>query len=120
MHLDVQARGFVLTRALRRAVEGAIDGYAAQFPEAVSSLQVRLFDVNGCRGGVDKGCLATARVGGTRSTVVASELDADLYRAIAAAFSKLARATRSSLSRQRSARTVIRRRSAARVVPAEH
>lgn len=114
MRLDVQARGFSLTRPLRSAVEGATKHYVAQFPDVVSSLQVRLFDVNGRRGGVDKGCLACARVGRTRSTVVASELDADLYRAIAAAFATLARATRASLNRALTARTLNPRSRAAR------
>jgi hypothetical protein len=83
MRTDVQARGFVLTAALRCAVEHEAQEYAERFPEVPTGIQVRLFDVNGRRGGLDKGCL---------------------YRAIPAAFAKLDRGTRSILGRRHACR----------------
>ena len=101
MRTDVQARGFSLTDALRSAVEHEAQEYAERFAEVPTSVQVRLFDVNGGRGGLDKGCLVSARVGRGGRIVVATDLDSDLYRAIPAAFAKLDRGTRSILRRRR-------------------
>lgn len=103
MHTDVQSRGFSLTPAVRAAVDHEARDYARRFPKLTASLKVRLFDVNG-RGGPDKGCLVHARVGANRMNVVASVLDADLHRAINAAFVKLERSTRIVLGRGLGAR----------------
>lgn len=100
--LDLQARGFALTEALASAIRREAKHYAQAFPGLPLQLQVRLFDINGQRGGLDKGCLVRAKAG--RSVVVASDLDSDLYRAIGAAFERLGRATRSRLSRRRALR----------------
>lgn len=101
MKVDIQARSFTLTEALRHAVETETRRYQTALAERPHALSVRLFDVNGVRGGVDKGCLVYARVGSCQSTVVASGIDADLYRAIAAAFARLERGTRHTLNRNR-------------------
>jgi ribosome-associated translation inhibitor RaiA len=61
---------------------------------------VRLFDVNGVRGGIDKGCLLHARIGLNRRAVVATDVDNDLYHAIQAAFARLDRATRTTVRRR--------------------
>jgi ribosome-associated translation inhibitor RaiA len=94
MHLDIQARGFSLTEFLLGAVEERAEDFRASFPNLNPQIQVRLFDVNGNRGGVDKGCLLHARLGRGRRTVVVSDVDRDMYRAIAAAFARLDNATR--------------------------
>ena len=104
MKTDLQARGFSLTDALRSAVEREVYEYAAQFSQRPRRLQVRLFDVNGTHGGLDKGCLAYAQMGGGRTVLVATDIDSDMYRAIPAAFAKLARATRAALGRRRAQR----------------
>jgi ribosome-associated translation inhibitor RaiA len=101
MKIDLQARNFPLTDALRQAVEAEARRYHAEFAERPQALSVRLFDINGIRHGIDKGCLVSARVGSCRSTVVASGIDSDLYRAITAAFVRLTRGTRQSLNRNR-------------------
>jgi len=95
MHLDIQARGFSLTEFLLGAVEERAEDFRSAFPNLNPQIQVRLFDVNGNRGGVDKGCLLHARLGRGRRTVVVSDVDRDMYRAIAAAFARLDHATRS-------------------------
>lgn len=102
MHLDVQARGFTLTRGLLSAIhresgpwDRRADGHR---------LQVRLFDVNGTRGGVDKGCLVTLHLSGEKRVLIASELDSDLYRAIPSAFEKLRRAFDAATRRARALR----------------
>lgn len=106
MRLDVQARGFTLTAALRSAVESEASSYERRFPHLNPSLHVRLFDVNGRRGGIDKGCLVEARVGHRGTVLVSSDLDSDLYRAIPAAFEKLERSTQAALNRRKAARSL--------------
>jgi len=101
MQIDVQSRGFSLTHALQHAVEDEAQLYAARCPRNLAAIRVRLFDTNGPRGGNDKGCLVQAHLNNHRRSVVASHVDADLYRAIAAAFVKLERGTRSALGSRR-------------------
>jgi len=88
MQLDLKARGFSLTPALNAATRRQARRLANRLGDRLVRLQVRLFDVNGCRGGLDKGCLVAASIGGRR-TAVASSFDSDLYRAIPEAFDKL-------------------------------
>lgn len=105
MKADIQARGFALTESLRQAVENEAAYYARHFPALMPRLEVRLFDANGtARGGVDHGCLVCARVGRWKRTVVASAIDADMYRAIVAAFARLTRSTRATSDRRTNAR----------------
>ena len=98
MHIDVQARGFSLTNALQHAIEDEAQQYAARCPNALAGVRVRVFDTNGPRGGSDKACLVQARLRHRSESVVASHVDADLYRAIAAAFAKVERGTRSTFA----------------------
>ena len=101
MKMDIKARSFTLTEGLRHAVTAEALQYEEDFKATLHSLSVRLFDVNGIRGGIDKGCLLYARVGQRQATVVATGIDSDLYRAISAAFARLNRGTRHSVNRNR-------------------
>jgi ribosome-associated translation inhibitor RaiA len=92
MELDIQARDFSLTDALHAAIVAASRPYASAFEGAVRKIAVRVYDLNGPRGGPDKGCLVVADLNDGR-VVVSSDVDADLYRAIPRAFAKLRRAT---------------------------
>jgi putative sigma-54 modulation protein len=107
MHIDIQSRGFSLSRALQSAVEGEAHEYAVRSPQTVAGVRVRLFDTNGPRGGSDKVCLVQAHLRRRRKSVVASHVDSDLYRAIAAAFAKLERGTRSVLGAGRARRRLL-------------
>ena len=107
MQIDVQSRGFSLSQALQRAIEGEARQYAAGCASAPDTIRVRIYDNNGPRGGIDKGCLVQATLPRRGKSVIVSHVDADMYRAIAVAFSKLTRATRSLLERRRSRRRVI-------------
>lgn len=102
MNIDVQARGFALTAAIQEAIRRE----AAQFSDVNGArrLQVRLFDVNGTRGGIDKGCLVTLHLNRERRVLVVTELASDLYRAIPSAFNKLRRAVGVAARRTRSVR----------------
>ena len=104
MQTDIQARGFMLTEALLQAAQTEAQAYRARFPDTAAAVSIRLYDVNGVRGGPDKGCLASAHIGIHRISVVASDVDIDMYAAIRHAFAKLHRATRSALTRARTLR----------------
>ena len=106
MNTDIHARGFALTTALREAVERQVEDLRQRQSRRLGPLAVRLFDVNGTRGGPDKGCLVHARLERSGSVVVATEVDVDLYRAIDHAFAKLRRGLRTALARGRSSRRV--------------
>jgi len=114
VRIDIQARGFTLTPALAAAVRRAARGAADRTGHDVLSLRVRLFDVNGVRGGVDKGCIVVARVGRLRRTTITTSFSDDLYRAIAHAFQKLERRLLASVHR---AHTLRRREPMQRTAP---
>ena len=100
MHIDIQARQFRLTRALRehvlRRLRFALD---ASRPE-VLRVRVRLFDENGPRGGEDKRCriqLTLARA----PALLVEDSEADLYVAIDRAADRAGRTLARQLARGR-------------------
>ncbi|MBW2454056.1 MAG: HPF/RaiA family ribosome-associated protein [Deltaproteobacteria bacterium] len=81
MQLQVSAKGVGLTVATRSYVERRIRFALGRFLERVERVHVRLSDVNGPRGGVDKRCLIRTRLLGF-PTVVVEQTDATLRAAI--------------------------------------
>jgi ribosomal subunit interface protein len=98
MLTDLQARDFTVTPALRRVVEAEAERFGARYGRFVTKLSVRLYDTNGHRGGPDKGCRVHVRLTGGRA-VVSSVVDADLYKAIPAAFDQAERSAKAKLAR---------------------
>lgn len=111
MDIEVQARDFRLTEALRAAILEQASRYTGTFRRAVRKVAVRVYDLNGPRGGLDKGCLVVADLADGR-VVVGSDVDWNLYRAIPRAFAKLKRGTRAAR------RQALAQRRAMRLVPA--
>ena len=81
MRIAVQSRGFSLTDALDNHVHRRLDFTLARGARRVRSVGVRLSDLNGPRGGVDKRCLIEIRLDGL-PVVVVEDTQADLYTAI--------------------------------------
>jgi ribosome-associated translation inhibitor RaiA len=108
MKIDVQARGFSLTDALRNAVHRETDRLVQGLRRPIIRISVRLFDVNGLRGGPDKGCLVHVHFADGIS-IVGSDVESDLYNSVSAAFDKVLRSAHARLARRRTLR-----RSAAR------
>src|SRR5512141_3498152 len=103
MKVDVHARRFTLTESLSNAVHREIARLTQALGGGITRLSVRLFDVNGLRGGPDKGCLVHARfTDGT--SIVGSDVDADLYRSVPAAFEKVLLSRRTNRARRRTLR----------------
>ena len=97
MPLQIQARGFELTRSLERYVRKRIrQGLDARL-DSSSRLQVGLSDINGPRGGPDKCCRVHIALPQQRDVVV-TETQPDMYAAIDRAISR----ARQVLARRRS------------------
>ena len=103
MKIDVHARSFRLTESLRQAVHREIARLAQAVGAGITRVSVRLFDVNGLRGGPDKGCLVHAQFT-DGSSIVGSDVDADLYRSVPAAFEKVLRGRRMNRARRHTLR----------------
>ena len=100
MRIDIKAKGFDLTEGLHehtvRRLQFAL-GWANQDVRAVS---VRLFDINGPRGGKDKRCRIQVPFAGTPNVVI-EDTESDLYVAIDRAAERAERAVVRRLERLR-------------------
>ena len=101
MRLDIRGRHLRLTAALQDHVTRRLRFALGRFDGRLRGIAVRLADVNGPRGGVDKRCEVHVDVAGRRITI--EELDEDLYAAIDRAAERAGRATERALARQRAA-----------------
>ena len=89
MRIDIQAQGFALTQSIQSHVQRRIEFALDRLRGRVRRVCVRLSDVNGRRGGIDKRCQIELRTDGAGSVVVAavasdwrSALDSALARAV--------------------------------------
>ncbi|MCB1907301.1 MAG: HPF/RaiA family ribosome-associated protein [Rhodocyclaceae bacterium] len=115
MELDIQARDFTLTAALRRHVERRVLFALSRYRDRISSVDVRLRDDNGPRGGVDKCCRVHLRLGGMPDIVV-EDREEDLYLAVSRSASRAGLALGRQLGRIRGI-LASRRRVAQLLVP---
>ena len=100
MQIDIQARIFSLTEALREHVTRRLGFALGTRDEHIQRVLVRLSDINGPRGGDDKQChiqIVLAQL----PDVVIEDTEADLYRAIDRAADRAGRTLGRRLSRQR-------------------
>src|SRR5688500_10861867 len=104
MLIDTRTIGFPLTDALVQHVEARVESALGPFSCRVLKVTVRLDDINGSRGGVDKRCSVVVALR-RHGVEVAEAVDADLYRAIDEAAARIrrsvARAAKAHLSRER-------------------
>ncbi len=88
MRADIQAEGFTLSDSIRRSIERAAQANFEAFAGHIAFWRVRVFDLNGARGGADMACRVHVRLKRGPELVVFDAQD-DLYTAIASAFSRL-------------------------------
>ncbi|TNG02431.1 MAG: HPF/RaiA family ribosome-associated protein [Gammaproteobacteria bacterium] len=81
MQITIQSRGFSLTEALENRVKTRLGFTLAHGDNRIRSVAVKLSDLNGPRGGVDKRCLIEARINGLPPVVV-QDIQSDMYTAI--------------------------------------
>jgi len=91
MQIAIQSRGFSMTKGIEDHVHKRLGFTLARGYDRVQRVNVRLSDVNGPRGGVDKRCLVQVRLGGLPDVVV-EDIQADLYAAIDRASGRVGRA----------------------------
>lgn len=100
MQIDIQARNFPLTQALRGHVERRLGFALSTRDEHIQRTMVRLSDINGPRGGADK-CCHIQVVLTHLADVVIEDTEADLYAAIDRAADRVGRTVGRRLARQR-------------------
>ena len=100
MRMGILAKGIEMTDAIRTYAQKRLRTALGRYPQAVASADVRLNDINGPRGGVDKQCLVEVR-GPAFSPIIVREDDADLYVAIDRAADRVDRAVARRLGRSR-------------------
>ena len=81
MQTTIQALGFSLTDALENHVHNRLGFTFSRTSGRVRRVNVRLSDLNGPRGGIDKSCLIEVRLDGLPAVVV-EDVQPDMYTAI--------------------------------------
>ena len=100
MQIDIQARGFALTRGLREHAERRLRfAFGAARPE-VGRISMCLSDDNGPRGGEGMRCRIHVAVAGAAAVVI-EDTEADLYVAIDRAADRAGRTVARRLTRRR-------------------
>jgi putative sigma-54 modulation protein len=100
MNIQIHAQDFTLTEGLREHVARRLAYALNHGSDSVSRIVVRLSDVNGPRGGVDKRCGIEIRLKGA-SAVAIEDTEADLYVAIDRASERAGRTLDRRLARRR-------------------
>lgn len=100
MRIDIKARGFDLTEGLREHTVRRLQFALGWANHDVRAINVRLFDINGPRGGKDKRCRIQVPFPGTANVVV-EDTESDLYVAIDRAAERAERAVVRRLERLR-------------------
>lgn len=100
MHIEIQTNGFELTAGLREHTERRLRFALSWASHDVRKVAVRLFDINGPRGGNDKRCRIQIPLPGTADVMI-EDTEPDLYIAIDRAADRADRAVARLLERQR-------------------
>ena len=100
MKLEVRGHQMLVSDAMRQHVERRLAFAIGRFAPRVRRTTVRLQDVNGPRGGVDKSCRIAVALPWSRDMVI-EDADRDMYVAIDRAAERAARAIERHLARRR-------------------
>jgi ribosomal subunit interface protein len=101
MRVDIRGHGFPVSAALRAHIERRLHFALGRFGGRVRQAMVRVSDLNGPRGGVDKACRIAVRLPASPAVVV-EDADGDLYVAIDRAADRIGRSVGRHLARDRS------------------
>ena len=103
MKIEVRFRGLVSSPAMYELVVRRIHVHLSRFGRQLSGVFIRIGDINGPKGGVDKRCQVTVR-GPRVGTTSLEDLSGDTASAIDMALERVARAVGRSVERTRSLR----------------
>ena len=101
MQIDIQARDFSLTEALRSHAERRLRFALTCCDDHIQRIVMRLSDINGPRGGVDKCCHLRVMLDGLPDVVI-EDIEADLYVSIDRATDRAGRTLVRKIDRQQS------------------
>ena len=90
MQTIIQARGFTMTEALENHVHKRLAFTLSRVMSRIRRVTVRLSDLNGPRGGIDKRCQIEVNLDGL-PVVIVDDIQSDMYTAINRAFGRAAR-----------------------------
>lgn len=99
MQIDIQARHFPLTDALRSHAERRLRFALTCCADHIQRVVMRLSDINGPRGGADKRCHLQVVLAGLPDVII-EDIEADLYVAIDRACDRAGRTLVRKLGRQ--------------------
>jgi putative sigma-54 modulation protein len=102
-HLDVRTRGFDLTASMYRHAVDHIAAKVVTHARAISAITVRLEDVNGPKGGLDKRCRVELLIAGA-GPIIVDETDQDAYAAMDLAGERLKKVVGRVLEQRQSQR----------------
>lgn len=111
MQIDIRFRSLEPSEVLRDHAERRLHLSLGRFGPELTAITLRVGDLNGPKGGLDKRCQVTAR-GRRIGAVTAEDVSSDAYAAVDLAIERLARALAHAVERARAARPVTIRRSA--------
>ena len=103
MKIEVRFRGLESSDALREHVSRRIHLHLSRFGNEVTAVLVRIADVNGPKGGIDKRCQVTVR-GPRFGSATLDEASGDAYSAVDTAVERIGRSVGRGLDRARSDR----------------
>lgn len=99
MQIDIQARRFTLTDALRSHAERRLRLALTCCDDHIQRIVMRLSDINGPRGGVDKHCHLQVILAGLPDVII-EDTEADMYIAINRASDRAGRTLVRKVNRQ--------------------
>ena len=100
MQIIIRSNDFALTDSLRHFLNSQIRKSMASCARSVELMTVRLKDINGPKGGVDKECIVEVKVA-NRPPVVVRKRNSDAYQGIRQALARAARVTLRKLRKTR-------------------
>jgi len=100
VHLDIRGQNIPLTPSLLEHVERRLQFALARFDGRVTRVTVRVADLNGPRGGVDKRCRIAVRVR-PAGEIAVEDTCPDLYAAIDVAADRIGRSVQRKVERLR-------------------
>jgi ribosomal subunit interface protein len=101
MQIDIQARSFTLTKALRKYAELKLKSSLSGCKERFQRVVVRLSDINGPRGGDDKHCHIQVVLPGMPDVII-EDTENDMYAAIDKATHRASLAVTRKVARKKS------------------
>jgi putative sigma-54 modulation protein len=104
MRLDIRIQKVDLPKEINRYIERRLRFCLGRFETLILRATVRIFDINGPRGGADKRCRVTLSLI-PFDTIVVQEVNADLFAAIDRAAERAGQALARKLHRARDLKT---------------